>query len=156
MWGRYILTQIVAAERYFRLHEAEWRESWNIAPSQSVPVVRWSAASAMATSCSGASSRSSRMAYSEEQHDQCHGREDRNRPDVARSVEAQPALHSAGDRGVARPAPGLTEQRGAPGMARGCPTRKPDVLARSTAEAEKLWGRWKPKPDPQERDSPDR
>lgn len=40
MCGRYILAQAAAAEHYFRLHDTGWRDSWNIAPSQSVPAVR--------------------------------------------------------------------------------------------------------------------
>ena len=42
MCGRYILKQISDAERYFGLKRAEWyfKASFNIAPSQEVPVVR--------------------------------------------------------------------------------------------------------------------
>jgi len=40
MCGRYILAQAAAAERYFRVHGTPWSPSFNIAPTQQVPVVR--------------------------------------------------------------------------------------------------------------------
>jgi putative SOS response-associated peptidase YedK len=44
MCGRYILAQIEKAEREFELERVSWQfsASWNIAPSQTVPVVRLS------------------------------------------------------------------------------------------------------------------
>lgn len=44
MCGRYILAQLAAAERAFKLASTQWRftASFNIAPTQSVPVVRLS------------------------------------------------------------------------------------------------------------------
>lgn len=40
MCGRYILAQAAAAERYFRLRDVGWRDSYNIVPTQSVATVR--------------------------------------------------------------------------------------------------------------------
>lgn len=40
MCGRYILSQAAAAERYFAVHGTPWSPSFNVAPSQQVPVVR--------------------------------------------------------------------------------------------------------------------
>jgi putative SOS response-associated peptidase YedK len=40
MCGRYILSQAAAAERYFAVHGTPWSRSFNVAPTQQVPVVR--------------------------------------------------------------------------------------------------------------------
>src|SRR5687768_4921525 len=40
MCGRYILAQAAAAERYFKVHGTPWSPSFNVAPTQKVPVVR--------------------------------------------------------------------------------------------------------------------
>jgi putative SOS response-associated peptidase YedK len=40
MCGRYGLRQIAEAEKYFGVHGAPWKVSYNIAPTQLVPVVR--------------------------------------------------------------------------------------------------------------------
>jgi putative SOS response-associated peptidase YedK len=40
MCGRYIIAQAAAAERYFRVHGTPWSPSFNVAPTQKVPVVR--------------------------------------------------------------------------------------------------------------------
>jgi putative SOS response-associated peptidase YedK len=40
MCGRYILAQAAAAERYFQVHGTPWSPSFNVAPTQQVPVVR--------------------------------------------------------------------------------------------------------------------
>jgi putative SOS response-associated peptidase YedK len=40
MCGRYILAQAALAEQYFRVHGTPWSPSFNIAPTQQVPVVR--------------------------------------------------------------------------------------------------------------------
>ncbi len=40
MCGRYILAQAAAAERYFQVHGTPWSPSFNVAPTQLVPVVR--------------------------------------------------------------------------------------------------------------------
>ena len=40
MCGRYALKQVREAEEYFRVHPGLWRQSYNIAPTQPVPVVR--------------------------------------------------------------------------------------------------------------------
>ena len=40
MCGRYILSQAAMAERYFRVHGTPWSRSFNVAPTQQVPVVR--------------------------------------------------------------------------------------------------------------------
>jgi putative SOS response-associated peptidase YedK len=40
MCGRYGLRQIAEAEKYFSVHDTPWKVSYNIAPTQLVPVVR--------------------------------------------------------------------------------------------------------------------
>jgi len=40
MCGRYIIQQAAAAERYFQVHGTPWSPSFNVAPTQNVPVVR--------------------------------------------------------------------------------------------------------------------
>src|SRR5215471_2692486 len=40
MCGRYILRHAEIAEQYFQVHGTPWSPSFNIAPSQQVPVVR--------------------------------------------------------------------------------------------------------------------
>lgn len=40
MCGRYIIAQAAAAERYFQVHGTPWSPSYNVAPTQPVPVVR--------------------------------------------------------------------------------------------------------------------
>ena len=40
MCGRYIIAQAAAAERYFLVHGTPWSPSFNVAPTQRVPVVR--------------------------------------------------------------------------------------------------------------------